>query len=83
MSSPVYQKYVKEFEQRHAYIEGRATISEQDLLNKLGAELDMLIDEYGSLQEYAEENEPDMLMELYSIAVANELLQYLTHALRK
>ena len=83
MSNPLYQKYVTEFEQRPAYIEGRATISEQDLLNKLGGEIDMLIAEYGTLQEYAEEDEPDMLMELYSIAEANELLQYLTHALRK
>lgn len=71
----LYQRYVEAYSDRPAYIEGRSTISERDLLNKLGAEVDMLTDEYGTLNEYAEPDEPEMLMELYSISEAEELIK--------
>jgi len=77
----LYQRYVDEFSDHPAYIEGRATISERDLLNKLGAEIDMLTSEYGNLSEYAEPDEPQMLMELYSIEEAESLIKDLRELL--
>jgi len=71
----LYQRYVDEFSGRPAYSEGRVEISERDLLNKLGAEIDMLTSEYGNLSEYAEPDEPAMLMELYSITEAESLIK--------
>ena len=73
----LFTKYKEEYEQRSAYRNGRLVISESDLLNKLGGELDMLINEYGTLENYAEPDEAGMVLEIFSLREAQFVLKIL------
>ena len=73
----LYQRYVDEYSSRPRYTNGHATISEQDLMDQLGAEIDDLLAEYGSLSDFASPDEANMVFEIYSTAEAQVVFEEL------
>lgn len=78
----LYQKYSDTFSKRPSYVSGSFKISQEDLLNKLGSEIDLIIQEDGSLDEFAEPDDPNMILQIYSVEEAEFVLEYLQKALR-
>ena len=74
----LYQRYVDDCSDKPRYLNGVAEIGEQDLLDLLGAEFDDIRNDYGSLEEFASADEPQMILDLYSIAEAEALYNFLT-----
>ncbi len=72
----LYQKYTDTFPKFSRYQSGNANISEQDLLDNLAAELENIINDYGSFDDYADP-EDVCILELYTIREAQWLLNEL------
>ncbi len=79
MASPaeLYQRYVDEYSPHLRYVNKVATISEKDLLGLLGSELDEIVNDYGSLDEFASPDEPKMILDIYSIKEAETIYEHL------
>ena len=74
----LYQKYVDEYSLISRYLKGFAEISQQDLLDNLAAEVEGIINDYGLLIDYADLEEPNTILEIYSIEEAQWMLAELT-----
>lgn len=73
----LYQLYADEYSKKFAYEKGYKQISEADLLETISLVLDDMIEQEGSLQEYADLDEPKVVLNLYSIEEAVLLKAYL------
>jgi len=73
----LFRRYSDDFGQRKAYREGRKEISKEDLHQILGAQLDMIKSEYGTLEAYCSKQDPNVIIELYSMDEAEYLLERL------
>lgn len=73
----LYQLYADEYSKKFAYEKGYKKISEDDLLENINLVLDDMIEQEGSLQEYADLDEPKVVLNLYSIEEAVLLKAYL------
>ncbi len=63
----LFERYAVAFSKTPPYTSGSRTISLEDFYNQIQAEVDSIIDDYGSLIEYAEPDDEKTLLELYSI----------------
>ena len=73
----LYQRYVDEYSDYPRYTNGSADISEKDLLDLLTADLDNIRAEYGSLGEYADDDDEGTVLEIYSLAEAQVVYDHL------
>jgi hypothetical protein len=73
----LYQRYVDEYSTNGRYVNGAAEISEEDLMEQLETELDDIRDEYGSIDEFAEPDEPRMIINCYSMNEAKVVYEHL------
>jgi hypothetical protein len=73
----LYQRYVDEYSTNGRYVNGAAEISEADLMEQLQTELDDIRDEYGSIDEFAEPDEPQMIINCYSLNEARVVFEHL------
>ncbi len=73
----LYQRYVDEYSSQLRYVNAVATISEEDLLGLLGSEFDEIVNDYGSLDEFASADEPQMILDIYSIKEAESVYEHL------
>ena len=77
----LFKRYQDSFGKRPAYKRGSFKVSNEDLLNKLGSEIDLLLDEFGTLDNFAESTDPNMILQIYSIDEAEFLMTELQKAL--
>ena len=73
----LYQLYADEFSKKLAYEKGFKQTSESDLLDLITNQLQEMIDEEGSLENYADLDDPQVVAHLYSINEALLLQKYL------
>lgn len=73
----LYQRYVAEFSDNGRYVNGAAEICEEDLMEQLETELDDIRDEYGSIDEFAKPDEPQMIINCYSLNEAKVVYEHL------
>ena len=74
----LYQKYVDVFTTATPYVKGYRQISEQDLLDVLGSDLDSVYEDYPIVEDFADRDEPNTLMGIYSINEAEHLIEQLS-----
>ena len=72
----LYQKYADTFPKFSRYQSGNAIISEQDLLDNLAADLENIINDYGSFDEYAEPDDV-CILDIYTLREGQWLLNEL------
>ena len=73
----LYQRYVDEYSKNGRYVNGAAEICEEDLMEHLQTELDDIRDEYGSIDEFANPDEPQMIINCYSMNEAKIVFEHL------
>ena len=78
----LYERYVTTYSKYSRYENGHAVLSEQDLLDNLAAELEGIVNDYGNLRDYADLDEPNTILEIYSIEESQFLLDQLTKKLQ-
>lgn len=67
----LYKRYVEHYSDHPKYLQNIRQISEQDLQDQIGAELNVIFNDYGSYEEYAPLDEDEVICEIYSINEAN------------
>ena len=67
----LYKRYVEEFSDHPNYLMGVRQISEQDLQDHVGAELNVIVNDYGSFADYAPLDEPEVICSIFSLNEAN------------
>lgn len=75
--SELYQLYVDSYSLKLAYEKNYKQISESDLLDLLTNEMQEMVEEEGSLENYADASDPEVVMHLFSIDEAKALRKYL------
>ena len=69
----LYSRYVDHYSDQARYVNGVAEISEDDLYDSLGAEIDDIIEDCGALSEYAAPEDEGVILEIYNIGEAQFL----------
>jgi hypothetical protein len=73
----LYNRYVDHYSDQPRYLNGVASISEEDLYDSLGAEIDDIIEDVGALSEYAAPEDEGVILEIYNIAEAQFVFEEL------
>ena len=73
----LYNRYVDHYSDQPRYLNAVAAISEEDLYDTLGAEIDDIIEDVGALSEYAAPEDEGVILEIYNIAEAQFVFEEL------